>query len=335
MDKTCMEIGLPGLLQEFFCQRLIQQQHVSHNTVKSYRDTFRLLLRFAEGRIGKSVTELELNDLGAPLTLAFLDHLEVQRCNTIRSRNVRLAAIRSFFRYAALQRPAALPEIQRVSAIPMKRFDRPAIGFLSRSEIEALLAAPNLKTWSGRRDHVLLTTLYNTGARVSEIVAIRRMDVETERCTAVHLHGKGRKERVVPLWKQTTQLLRSWLSDIGHGPQQPIFPNRFGHPMTRSGVDKRLQAAVTMARQRCSSLKTKRVSPHVLRHTTAMHLLQSGVDLAVIALWLGHENIETTHGYLQADIQMKEQALARLQEPNTPAMRFKPSKDILAFLDNL
>jgi site-specific recombinase XerD len=330
-----MKTDLPVLLQAFFCQRLIQQQHASHNTVKSYRDTFRLLLRFAEDQVGKTVTELDLTDLNASLTLAFLDYLEVQRHNSIRSRNARLAAIRSFVHYAALQNPAALPEIQRISAIPMKRFDRPVIGFLTRPEIEALLAAPNQKTWSGRRDHVLLTTLYNTGARASEIIAVRRMDVESERCTAVHLHGKGRKERVVPLWKQTTRVLKSWLSDISHVPQQAIFPNRLGQPMTRSGVQKRLQVAATTARQGCPSLKNRRISPHVLRHTTAMHLLQSGVDLAVIALWLGHENIETTHGYLQADIQMKERALARLQKPNTKPLRFKPSKDILAFLDSL
>jgi len=335
MNKSYMKTDLPALLQDFFCQRLIQQQHASHNTVKSYRDTFRLFLRFAEDQIGKAVTELELTDLNATLTLAFLDHLEVQRRNSIRSRNARLAAIRSFVHYAALQRPEALPEIQRISAIPMKRFNRPAIGFLSRPEIEALLAAPDLKTWSGRRDHVLLTTLYNTGGRVSEIVAVRRMDVENGRCCAVHLHGKGRKERIVPLWKQTTRVLRSWMSDISHVPRQPVFPNRFGQPMTRSGVEKRLQAAVTTACHKCPSLKNKRVSPHVLRHTTAMHLLQSGVDIAVIALWLGHESIETTHGYLQSDIQMKERALAKLQEPNTAPLRFKPSKDILAFLDSL
>lgn len=335
MNKAGIKIELPGLLQGFFCKCLIQQQHVSDHTVKSYRDTFRLLLRFAERQTGKPVTDLDLVDLDANLTLAFLDHLEVQRRNSIRSRNARLAAIRSFVQYAALQRPAALSEIQRVSAIPMKRFDRPSIGFLSRCEVEALLTAPNVGTWSGRRDHVLLTTLYNTGARVSEIVAVRRMDVEDERCAAVHLHGKGRKERVVPLWKKTTKLLRSWLSDIGDDPQKPIFPNRLGHSMTRSGVEKRLRVAAYRAQQRCPSLINKRISPHVLRHTTAMHLLQSGVDLAVIALWLGHESIETTHGYLQADIKMKEQALSKLQEPKTGILRYKASKDILAFLDSL
>jgi len=223
MNKAGTKIELPGLLQDFFCKRLIQQQHVSDHTVKSYRDTFRLLLRFAERRTGKPVTDLDLVDLDANLTLAFLDHLEVQRRNSIRSRNARLAAIRSFVQYSALQRPAALSEIQRVSAIPMKRFDRPSIGFLSRCEVEALLTAPNVGTWSGRRDHVLLTTLYNTGARVSEIVAVRRMDVEDERCAAVHLHGKGRKERVVRLCKKTTRLFRSWLVNIAGDPQEPIY----------------------------------------------------------------------------------------------------------------
>jgi len=326
---------LTVLLQDFFCNRLIQQQHVSRHTVKSYRDTFRLLLHFAERRTGKSVTDLDLADLDANLTLAFLDHLEAQRRNSIRTRNARLAAIRAFVHYAALQRPGASLEIQRVFAIPMKRFDRRSIGFLSRSEVEALLAGPNVETWSGRRDHALLTTLYNTGARVSEILAVRRMDVEDERCTAVHLQGKGRKERTVPLWKKTTRLLRSWLSNIADDPQQPIFPNRLGQPMTRSGVEKRLRAAASIAQQRCPSLRNKKVSPHVLRQTTAMHLLQSGVDLAVIALWLGHESIETTHGYLQADTRIKEQALARLQQPKTTAPRYKAPKEILAFLDSL
>lgn len=335
MNEPGVNTVLPGLIQDFFCKRLIQQQHVSDHTVKSYRDTFRLLLNFAEKRTGKSIMDLNLADINANMTLAFLDYLEAQRHNSIRSRNARLAAIRSFVHYAAFQMPAAFSEIQRISAIPMKRFDRPSIGFLSRSEVDALLAAPNVASWSGRRDHVLLSTLYNTGARVSEILAVRRMDLEDERCTAVHLHGKGRKERVVPLWKKTTKLLRSWLVNIANDPQKPIFPNKLGHPMTRSGVEKRLRVAVSIAQQRCPSLRNKRVSPHVLRHTTAMHLLQSGVDLAVIALWLGHESIETTHGYLQADIKIKEQALARLQEPKTTVPRYKASKDILAFLDSL
>lgn len=335
MVKASMQKDFATLLQDFFCHRLIQQRRVSPHTVKSYRDTFRLLLHFANKRLRKQITKFNLTDFDAPLILAFLDHLETQRQNSIRSRNARLAAIRSFMHFAGLQAPEALPVVQQILAIPMKRFERPALGHLSRTEIEALLMAPDPNTWSGRRDRILLTVLYNTGARVSEIIAIKRSDVECERCTAVHLQGKGRKERVVPLWKRTTQQLREWLFSLASASHQPLFPNRFGHPLTRSGIEKRLQAAAAAAGQQCVSLKTKKVSPHILRHTTAMHLLQSGVDLTVIALWLGHESVTTTHDYLQADIQMKEQALARLQPPNVSRVRYKPSKDLLAFLDGL
>jgi site-specific recombinase XerD len=209
------------------------------------------------------------------------------------------------------------------------------VGFLTREEVEAILAAPNTSTWSGQRDHVLLSTLYNTGARVSEIIAVERQDFEGERYSAIHLHGKGRKERVVPLWKKTAIALRSWLKKIPCDPQQSLFPNRFGQPLSRSGVEKRLQATVHLACPSCPSLRNTRVSPHVVRHSTAMHLLQSGVDLAVIALWLGHESVVTTHQYLQADLQMKEQALAALQPPQTATGRFKPSAAVLAFLDTL
>ncbi len=335
MARSCPEKTFAGLLQDFFCNRLLQQRRVSPHTVASYRDTFRLLLRFVDQILGKPAAKLCLVDLDAPLIVAFLDHLEIDRHSSVRSRNVRLAAIRSFLQYAALQAPTALPEIQRVLAIPQKRFDRPVVGFLTRTEVDALLEAPDSGTWSGRRDRTLLTALYNTGARVSEIIAVRRAEIEKERCRAMYLHGKGRKDRVVPLWKKTTQLLRAWLPQIDSAPQQPLFPNHFGQPITRSGVEKRLQVAVEVAGERCPSLRGKKVSPHVLRHTTAMHLLQSGVDLAVIALWLGHESIATTHGYLQADLQMKEQALNRLQEPDTPLVRFTPSDDLLAFLDHL
>lgn len=331
--NTATDLGC--LLQSFFCQRLVQQRHASRQTVTSYRDTFRLLLRFAEKWRGKPVSELCLAHIDTHLILAFLDDLESERHNCIRSRNARLAAIRSFLHYAALQEPAALPQIQRVLAIPMKRFERPVVSFLSREEVEALLRAPDTSTWSGQRDRALLAMLYNTGARVSEVIALTRADIECERCTAVHLRGKGRKERVVPLWKRTSKLLKDWMTEISPLAQQPLFPNRYGKPMTRSGVEKRLQAAAGLAKEQCPSLKDKRVSPHVLRHTTAMHLLQSGVDLAVIALWLGHESVATTHHYLHADLQMKERALATLQPPRIGPMRFKPDTELLAFLDAL
>lgn len=323
------------LLQLFFLKRMIEQRHVSHLTVTSYRDTFRLLLRFAERRLDKSASEFCLSDLDADLVLGFLDDLEEQRHNCVRSRNARLAAIRSFLHYAALQEPTVLSQIQRVLAIPMKRFERPVVGFLSREEIEAILNAPDRSTWSGRRDHVLLATLYDTGARASEIIAVRCADVECRHCTAVHLHGKGRKERVVPLSQPTSALVRGWIQQNGADERQPLFPNRFGQPMSRSGVEKRLQVAVKQASACCPSLRDKTVSPHIVRHSTAMHLLQSGVDLTVIALYLGHESVVTTHHYLQADLKMKERALAALQPPETKAMHFKPTPEVLAFLDNL
>jgi site-specific recombinase XerD len=303
--------------------------------VTSYRDTFRLLLRFAERRLDKPVSQLCLSDMDVDLVLGFLDDLEAHRHNCVRSRNARLAAIRAFLQYAALQEPTALPQIQRVLAIPLKRFERPVVGFLSRKEIEAILNAPDCSRWSGQRDHVLLATLYDTGARVSEIIAVTRGDVESQHCTAVHLHGKGRKERVVPLSKPTSTRVRSWIQQIGSDAGQSLFPNRFGQPMSRSGVEKRLQVAVKLASQNCPSLHEKTISPHVVRHSTAMHLLQSGVDLAVIALYLGHESVVTTHHYLQADLKMKERALAALQTPETKTMRFKPARDVLTFLDTL
>ena len=326
---------LGRLLQGFFCQRLMAQRHLSLQTVRSYRDTFRLLLRFAETQCNRVATDLTLSDLDAPLVLAFLDDLEAQRHNAVRSRNARLAAIRAFFHYAALEAPTALPTIQQVLAIPMKRFDRRLVGFLSPEEVAAILQAPAADTWSGQRDRVLFTTLYNTGARVSEIIAARRIDLEAEQGQALRLHGKGRKERVVPLWKRTAKALHDWLPQIGVEPQHPLFPNHHRQAMTRSGVESRLRRAVQVAAAQCPSLREKHVSPHVLRHSTAMHLLQAGVDLTVIALWLGHESVATTHQYLEADLTMKERALAALQPPSVPQGRFRPANRLLTFLDGL
>lgn len=326
---------LGQLLQNFFCRRLMQQQRVSPQTVASYRDTFRLLLRFTEQRLGKRVINLELTDLDATLVLGFLDHLEAERNCTARSRNARLAAIRSFLHYTSLQEPSVLPSVQRVLAIPMKRFQHPAVTFLTLQEVETIIEAPDPNTWSGRRDRSLLTALYNTGARVSEIITARRIDLESAGCSALRLHGKGRKERVIPLWKRTSRTFRQWLPQIGHDPLSPLFPNRLGKAMTRSGVEKRLRSAVATACRKCPSLTHKKVSPHTMRHTTAMHLLQSGVDLSVIALWLGHENVITTHAYMQADLEMKKQALRRMKMPRTCAVGDQRKKDVLAFLDSL
>lgn len=326
--------GFPVLVQDFFTQRLITQANVSARTVASYRDAFRLLLQYAE-KTGKSATTLTLRDLDASFVLAFLDHLENQRGNSVRTRNVRLVALRSFLHYAALRDPTALPTIERVLAIPTKRFNRPLLGFLSREEIEAILAAPDRSTWSGHRDQVMLATFYNTGARVSEIIALRSQDAQLDHNLCLHLHGKGRKERSVPLWKSTATMIKEWLRQADSRPDAPLFPNRDGTTLSRSGVEKRLRAAVVIAAERCPSLRQRRISPHTLRHTTAMHLLQSGVDITVIALWLGHESPATTHLYLEADVSMKEQALKRLEEPSRKSQRFRPSDRLLAFLDGL
>jgi integrase/recombinase XerD len=329
------QIGFPQLVQDFFLRRLVTQRGASARTVEAYRDAFELLLGFAEQRTGQPPSALQMADLDAPLVLDFLDHLETVRGNSARTRNARLAAIHSFMRYAAIRDPASLPVTARVLAIPAKRFDRPVLGYLSREQVAAILAAPDQRTWTGRRDAVLLATAYNTGARVSELTAMQVRDVLLDRQTAVHLHGKGRKQRVIPLWKTTAAQLRAWLGQTSAAPAAPVFPNRAGTPMTRSGVRDRLDRAVTAAGQHCPSLRGQHVTPHTLRHSTAMHLLQSGTDLAVIALWLGHESPATTHQYLEADLAAKEAVLQRLTDPSPLPARFQPADKLLEFLEGL
>ena len=323
------------LVRDFFCNRLVDQQNVSPHTVAAYRDTFRLLLTFLRRHRRRSPEQLTLDDLDATTILAFLDDLEKTRGNAVRTRNARLAAVRAFVRYAAARDPTALPLVQRVLAVPRKRFDRPLLGHLTRAEIEAVLAAPDSADWSGRRDRALFTLMYNTGARVSEAIGLCRGDVRPGPCAWVHIHGKGRKDRSVPLWKNTAGLLVNWLAEIGCDEQSPLFPNRFEKRLSRSGVEDRLEQAVTAAQGQCPSLIGKSVSPHTLRHTTAMHLLQAGVDVTVIALWLGHESPETTHQYIEADVEMKRRVLDRLNEPPQTASRKAKADDLLDFLDKL
>lgn len=328
--------SFPQILQDFFCQRLTQERNASNHTVASYRDTFRLLLSYAERRLGKKPSDLTLADLDSPLVLGFLNHLETDRGNSVGSRNVRLAAIRSFVSYAAHRDPGSLPVIHRVRAIPTKRHERRLLGFLSREEVQAILDAPDRSTWSGQRDHAMWATFYNTGARVSEIVALRMEDLHLDGGTAcVHLRGKGRKQRGTPLWKTTTRILSRWKARAGDEPSGPAFPNRAGGRLTRSGVEDRLRRAVRVAAERCPTLQGRTVSPHTFRHSTAMHLLQSGVDITVIALWLGHESPATTHKYVEADLAMKEEALAKLDAPLDSRPRYRPSDRLLAFLDQL
>ncbi|MHB1778078.1 MAG: tyrosine-type recombinase/integrase [Acidimicrobiales bacterium] len=329
------QIGFDQLVQDFFVRRLINERGASPRTVESYRDAFELLFRYIEQRVGKSPSKLTMADLDAPLILDFLDHLEVDRHNSTRTRNARLAAIHSFMRYAAVRDPASMATTTRVLAIPVKRFDRPALGYLTREEIAAVLAAPDRSTWSGQRDAVLLAVAYNTGARVSELVALQVRHVLLDRQSALHLHGKGHKERVIPLWANTAAALRSWLDRIAAAPETPVFPNRNGTAMTRSGVRDRLDRAVTAAKPACPSLAGRRISPHTLRHSTAVHLLEAGTDLAVIALWLGHSSPAVTHHYLEADLATKEATLARLDDPSRRPPRFRAGDRLLAFLEGL
>lgn len=324
-----------ALLQRFFAQRLLQQQAVSPRTVAAYRDAFRLLLEYAERKLHKPPAKLALEDFDSELVLGFLTHLEDERHNRARSRNARLAAIRAFARYVAVQSPAALQLTQSILAIPMKRFDKPLLGFLTRPEVQALLTAPDSKTWSGRRDRVLLKLLYNTGARVSELIGICVHDLELEVAPSVRLHGKGRKQRTVPLWKESAGEVKRWVEAEGLQRDQPVLPNRWGRPMTRSNVTQRIAHAVSVATPQCPSLGGRIISPHTLRHTTAMHLLQGGVDITVIALWLGHESPVTTHGYVEADIAMKERALAAIAPLGTPRTRYRPKDALMKFLQDL
>jgi len=335
MSPISSKAGFSGLVQNFFCQRLIVQRNASAQTIASYRDCFRLLLKFIAGVKKISPTDLMFTDLEAPLILDFLDHLEKKRGNSIRTRNNRLAAIRSFMRYASLQEPSCLLSAQRVLAIPMKRFERPLIDFLTHGEVQTIIDAPDLSTWSGHRDHIMIATLYNTGARVSEIINLQIGHLVVGRKCYLKINGKGRKQRAVPLWKNTAAKLKKWLVRVDNSPEAPIFPNRMGKALSRAGVEYRLREAVRKATKHCPSLIGRRISPHTLRHTTAMHLLQSGVDITVIALWLGHESPATTHLYVDADLTMKERALSKIQEPSIKASRYVPTDDLLAFLESL
>ena len=327
--------SFPALVQQFFIEYLVAQRAVSPRTVACYRDALSLFLGFASHKLGKAPTAMQLADMRPELILAFLDHLEQGRKNTVRSRNLRLTALRAFLKFAARRDVAALHDIERALAVPMKRFERPMLGFLTRPEMLAVLGQPG-QEWSSQRDHLLLAMLYNTGARVSEMIGVRVVDVILDGGACVHLHGKGRKLRSIPLWKSTVVEIRAWLrlNPVLRG-EAALLPNRDGQAMCRSNVTQRLSLAVARATAEQPSLATKRVSPHTLRHTSAMHLLQSGVPFNVIALWLGHESTTTTHRYVEADLAMKEKALARLEAPETKMSRYKAPDSLLQFLQTL
>jgi site-specific recombinase XerD len=325
-----------ALVQAYFAEYLTQQRALSPQTVAAYRDAFVLFLEFAQSRLGKLPAAFALADMTPELITAFLNHLEQQRHNCVRSRNARLAALRSFLKFASRRDVSSLQVVERALGIPVKRFERPMFGYLSREEMLAVIDAPD-ETWIGRRDYALFLLLYNTGARVSEITTVKVGDVVLEdRAACVHLLGKGRKQRSVPLWRSTVRTLRAWLRQ---NPQleaeSPLLPNQHGHAMTRTNVALRLALAVQAATRLHPGLGKRQISPHVIRHTTALHLLQAGVNISVIALWLGHESPVTTHQYVEADLAMKERALARIHEPDARIRRYRAPDSLIDFLKTL
>ena len=334
-DTAMPAPSFPALVQAFFAEHLTQQRALSPRTVATYRDAFMLFLAFVQRRYARAPADLKLTDLTPELILAFLDHLENVRHNTVRSRNARLAALRAFLKFAAHRDVASLHVIERALGVPIKRFERPMLEFLSREQMLEVIGSPE-DSWVSRRDHLLLGLLYNTGARVSEIISVRVADVVLEGAACVHLHGKGRKQRSVPLWRSTVREVRAWLkANPWLGATSALLPNRDRQPMTRSNVTQRLALAVRAAAKRNPTLANRHISPHTVRHSTAMHLLQSGVDISVIALWLGHESPTTTHHYVEADLAMKDRALSRLKEPKTQARRYRPPDSLLHFLRTL
>src|ERR1700751_957622 len=324
------------LLERFFTQRLMQQRQASPHTLSSYRDTFRQFLKFAHQRLDKPPSRLQFHEIDAPLITAFLDDLEKRQGLGVRSRNLRLTAIHSFFRYSAFEAPDHSVQIQRVLAIPSKRFTRTIVNFLTRPEVDALLAAPDHSTWSGRRDHAFLLVAVQTGLRLSEMTGLKRDDLTFGTGAHLRVIGKGRKERCTPLTKQAVSALKLWFQEPMRGDGQIVFPNARGTRLSPDGVQYLLAKHVAVARERCPALNEKRVTPHCLRHTAAMELLQAGVDRSVIALWLGHESVETTQIYLDADLALKEQALAKTTPANVKHTgRYRPDDKLLAFLKSL
>jgi site-specific recombinase XerD len=327
--------ALAPTLQAFFTDRLVGQRDASPHTIASYRDTWRLMLTFTTTQTGTPPSRLDLADLDAPLIAAFLDHLEHDRGNSVRTRNNRLAAIHSLFQFAAPTHPEHAASIARVLAIPPKRFDRAVITYLTEPEVDALLGACDLTTWTGRRDHALLALAVQTGLRISELTGLTRADIHLGSGAHVACHGKGRKDRITPLSRGTVTVLRDWISESGGDPAAALFPNRRGQTLSRDAIEHRLAVYTAKAVEECPTLASKTVTAHTLRHTTAMRLLHAGVDTAVIALWLGHVSIETTQIYLHADLSIKEQALARTRPAGARPGRYQPPDTLLAWLEHL
>lgn len=332
MTTTMM---LAPVLTRFFTERLMHQRHASPHTISSYRDTFRLLLQFTKTRLHKAPSQLAWTDIDAPLITAFLDDLQEQRKVSARSRNLRLTAIRSLFRYASFELPAQSDQIQRVLAIPNKRYVRRQIDYLTRAEVDALLSVPDPQGWSGRRDRTWLLLALQTGVRLSELTGLTRQDIHLGAGAYVHVLGKGRKERCVPLSKQTVALLQVWLKEPPRCNSAFLFPSRVGERLSNKGLEYLLAQHVARACEICPSLRDKHVSPHLLRHTLAMSLLHAGVDTTVIALWLGHESVQTTQIYLEADLELKQNILAKTASPDSTPARYRPDDQLLTFLKSL
>ena len=327
--------ALGPTLQAFFSDRLLRQRNASPHTVEAYRDAWRMLLVFAQEQTGTPAYKLDLAELDAELVASFLEHLEEERGNSVRTRNARLAAIHSLFRFAALRHPEHAALVQRVLAIPPKRFDRALVTHLTEEEIDALLCGPDRSTWTGRRDHALLLLAVQTGLRASELIGLSLGDVHLGAGAHVSCHGKGRKHRITPLTGGTVATLRVWLAERAGDTADPLFSTRQGARLSRDALEHRLATYVAAAARSCPTLANKRITLHVLRHTAAMRLLRAGVDTSVIALWLGHESVETTQIYLHADMAMKERALARTTPLNSVPGRYRPKDAILAFLESL
>lgn len=327
--------SFPALLQSFFTERLLRERRVSPHTIAAYRDSFRLLLAFAKQRLGKAPSDLGLEALDAPLLADFLHHLETQRGNSARTRNTRLAALHSFFRYVALHDPTHAHLCQRVLAIPSKRYEKRPVEFLNEAEISALLAAPDITTRVGRRDRTLLAVASQTGLRVSELIGLRCQDVVLGTGAHVRCEGKGRKQRCTPLRGDVLALLKTWLRERQGQAHDPLFPSLRGGCLSRDAVEQLVTKYAAVASKRCPSMTRKKTSPHVLRHSSAMNLLQHGVDRSVIALWLGHESVETTQMYLHADLLVKERALSRTTPCAPKPNRYRPTDELVAFLEAL
>jgi site-specific recombinase XerD len=330
-----MNTTLPVLIQKFFTDRLCTQMEASPNTIASYRDTIRLLLRFVSERTGRAPTKLKVEDMDSALVGDFLAHVETQRGNSARSRNTRLAAIRSFFRFVAMNEPAYMLHCQRILAMPGKRYVRRTVDFLDRVEIDALLAAPDRSTWVGRRDHAILMVALQTGLRASELINLRRCDIATGTGAHISCEGKGRKQRCTPLRRETLKVLEVWLRELTGANSGLLFPTSRGTRLSRDALEGVVRRHTVSASRSCPSLVGKRVSPHVLRHSMAMELLHHGVDQSVIALWLGHESVETTQVYIHADLSLKEKALARMTAPTLNPGRYRPDDKLLSFLEAL